>query len=98
MALTKKQKEITDFLESLVGQRFNMETLTKELSKAFDEEIEAEIVNDDDETNTLTDWNIMFNIEKEDIFGYFDIYMLKMRNSNLDGSTFYVTEVGYEFQ
>ena len=98
MALTKKQKEIVDFLESLVGQRFNMETLSKELSKAFDEEIEAEIVNDDDETNTLTDWNIMFNIEKEDIFGYFDIYMLKMRNSNLDGSTFYVTEVGYEFQ
>jgi hypothetical protein len=98
MALTKKQKEIADFLESLVGQRFNMETLTKELSKAFDEEIEAEIVNDDDETNTLTDWNIMFNSEKEDTFGYFDIYVLKMRNANLDGSTFYVTEVGYEFE
>jgi hypothetical protein len=98
MALTKKQKEIVDFLESLVGQRFNMETLTKELSKAFDEEIEAEIVNDEDETNTLSDWNIMFDSENEDTFGYFDIYMLKMRNSNLDGSTFYVTEIGYEFE
>ena len=98
MALTQKQKEIADFLESLVNQRFNMKTLTENLSKAFDEKIEAEIVNEDDETNTITDWNIMFNSEKEDTFGYFDIYMLKMRNDNLDGSNFYVTEVGYEFQ
>jgi hypothetical protein len=98
MALTQKQIEIVDFLESLVGQRFNMETLTKELSKAFDEEIEAEIVNDEDETNTLSDWNIMFNSENEDTFGYFDIYMLKMRNALFDGSTFYVTEIGYEFE
>ena len=29
MALTQQQKEIVDFLESLVGQRFNMETLSK---------------------------------------------------------------------
>jgi hypothetical protein len=98
MALTKKQKEIVDFLESLVGQRFNMETLSKELSKAFDEEIEAGIVNDDDETNTLSDWNIMFNSENEDTFGYFDIYVLKMRNAGFDGSTFYVTEISYEFE
>jgi len=98
MALTQKQKEIADFLETLIGQRFNMEKLTKELSKAFDEKIEAEIVNEDDETNTITDWHIMFNSEKEDTFGYFDIYILKMRNDNLDGSNFYVTEVGYEFQ
>ena len=98
MALTQKQKEIADFLESLVGQRFNMGTLTEKLSKEFDEEIEAEIVNEDDETNTITDWNIMFNSEKEDTFGYFDIYVLKMRNANLDGSTFYVTEIGYEFE
>ena len=98
MRYTKKQKEIIDFLKSLVGQRFNMETLTKELSKAFDEGIKAEIVNDDDETNTLSDWNIMFNSEKEDTFGYFDIYILKMRNALFDGSDFYITETNYEFE
>jgi hypothetical protein len=98
MALTKKQKEIVNFLESLIGERYNIDTLNEYLSNKFGEKIEAEIVNDDDETNTLTDWNIMFNSEKEDTFGYFDIYMLKMRNDNLDGSTFYVTEIGYEFE
>jgi hypothetical protein len=40
----------------------------------------------------------MFNSENEDTFGYFDIYMLKMRNSQFDGSTFHVTEIGYEFE
>ena len=98
MSYTKNQTSIIEFLKSLVGQRFNMETLTKELSKAFDEDIKAEIVNDDDETNTLSDWNIMFNSEKEDTFGYFDIYILKMRNALFDGSDFYITETNYEFE
>lgn len=95
---TEKQKEIVDFLESLVGQRYNMETLTETLSSKFQEKIVAEIVNEDDDTNELADWNIMFNSENEDTFGYFDIYVLKMRNTGFDGSTFHITEVGYEFE
>jgi hypothetical protein len=95
---TQKQKEIIDFLESLVGQRYNMETLNETLSNKFQEKIEAEIVNEDDDTNELSDWNIMFNSENEDTFGYFDIYVLKMRNAGFDGSTFHITEVGYEFE
>ena len=95
---TEKQKEIDDFLESLVGKRFNMETLTEALSLKFQEKIEAEIVNEDDDTNELADWDIMFNSENEDTFGYFDIYVLKMRNIGFDGSTFHITEVGYEFE
>lgn len=94
---TNAQKEVVYFLEDLVGKRFNLETLNEVLSKKFEEEIKCEIVNENDEDGT-PDWNIMFNVEREDIYGYFDIYILKMRKPGFDGSTFYVTEIGFEFQ
>ncbi len=86
------------FLENLVGKRFNLDTLNKELSEAFGEDIKCEIVNEDDEENELTDWNIMFDSTKEESYGYFDIYVLKMRRPGFDGATFHITEVGYEFE
>ncbi len=96
--MTSRQKEVVNFLENLVTKRFNLKTLNEVLSKEFGETIECEIVNDDDESNDLSDWNIMFNSEQEETYGYFDIYVLKMRRIGFDGSTFYVTEIGFEFE
>jgi hypothetical protein len=96
--MTKRQKEVVEFLENLVGQRFNLNTLNEVLSEEFGEDIKSEIVNDNDDENTLTDWNIMFDSEKKETYGYFDIYMLKMRRPGFDGATFCITEIGYEFE
>ena len=96
--MTERQKEVVEFLENLVGKRFNLNTLNEVLSEQFDEAIKCEIVNDDDEENTLTDWDIMFDSVKEETYGYFDIYMLKMRRPGFDGATFCITEIGYEFE
>lgn len=95
--MTKRQKKVVNFLEKLVGGRFNLETLNAELSEHFGEDIKADFVNENDESNELSDWNIMFDSEKEETYGYFDIYVLKLRRQGYDGSEFYVTEVGYEF-
>jgi uncharacterized protein with von Willebrand factor type A (vWA) domain len=95
---TQKQKECINFLESLVHQRFNFKTLIEKLSQYFNEEIKAEFVNEDDDTNDLSDWNIMFDSENEETYGYFDIYVLKHRKQGFDNTDFYVTEVGYEFE
>jgi hypothetical protein len=100
--MTPRKQEVVKFLESLVGQRFNLDTLNANLSKHFNETIRVENVSQgridsgesDDE---LTDWNLMFDSEKDETYGYFDIYMLPMRRAGFDGATFYVTEVGYEF-
>ena len=103
---TERQKEIIDFLENLVTQRFSEETLNKTLSDFFQEPIKVEnntqqrIDNLDfsSEEDLPTDFNLMFNIETEDEYGYFDIYMLPMRRAGFDYSTMYITEVGYEFE
>jgi RNA binding exosome subunit len=103
---TERQKEVINFLENLVTQRFNEETLNKTLSDFFGEPIEVEnntqlrIDNNDFscEEDLPTDYNLMFNIETEDDYGYFDIYMLPMRRAGFDYSTMYITEVGYEFE
>ena len=95
--MTTKQEKIIYFLESLVGSRFNIDSLNKYLSEFFEEDIKAEFVNEDDDTNELGDWNIMFDSVKPETYGYFDIYVLKMRKPSFDGSDFYITEVGYEF-
>jgi len=100
--MTPRKKEAVKFLEGLVGQRFNMDTLQAKLSEHFNETIQVENVSqeridsgeDDDE---LVDWNLMFDSVKEETYGYFDIYFLPMRRAGFDGATFYVTEVGYEF-
>ncbi len=100
--MTPRKKEAVKFLEGLVGQRFDIETLEAKLSEHFNEEIHVENVSqsridsgeDDDE---LVDFNLIFDSEKEETYGYFDIYFLPMRRAGFDGATIYVTEVGYEF-
>lgn len=102
---TERQAEVIEFLENLVNRRFSEEALNKKLSDFFQEPIVLEnntqdrIDNDDfdSEEDLPTDYNLMFNLEREDQYGYFDIYMLPMRREGFDGSTMYITEVGYEF-
>ena len=95
--MTRVQQEVVKFLENLVYERFNLDTLNQELSKHFGEDIEADFVDEENEAG-LGDWNIMFESEKEETYGYFDIYVLKMRNVGFDGAEFMITEVGYEFE
>lgn len=91
---TPRQLEVIDFLEQLVHNRFSIESLNKKLSDFFGEPIEVEEANSED----LADYNLMFNLEREDQYGYFDIYMLPMRRTGFDGSTMYITEIAYEFE
>jgi hypothetical protein len=100
--ITKKQ-EVVKFLKSLVGQRFNTESLEAKLSEHFNEEIKVrnvsqERIDNRDDDDELTDFNLMFESEKDETYGYFDIYMLPMRRKRFDGATFYITEVAYEFE
>ena len=102
IVMTPRKQEVVKFLESLVGQRFNTDTLEAKLSEHFNETIHVENVSQGridsgEEDDELTDWNLMFDSTKDETYGYFDIYMLPMRRTGFDGATFYVTEVGYEF-
>jgi uncharacterized protein YegJ (DUF2314 family) len=92
--MTDKQKQVVEHLESLIHGRFNLETLQERLTDFFKEDIKLELREEDD----ISDWNYIFNSEKEDTYGYYDIYVLNMRSPGWDGSTFYVTEVSYEFE
>lgn len=99
----KTKKEVIIFLEGLVHNRFSIDSLTKELSTFFGEEIEVynasqgRIDNGEDDDG-LVDWNLMFTFESENLLVDGDIYFLLMRREGFDGATMYVTEVGYEFQ
>ena len=92
---TEKQKQIILALENLVHSRFNQETLEKKLSDIFNETIKLEEAYID--VDTLADWNLIFESKQEEIGGIFDIYILKHKNTDIQGNTMYVTEVGYEF-
>ena len=102
---TERQREIIDFLENLVTQRFSEERLNKKLSDFFGEPIVVEnntqvrIDNLDFgcEEDLPADYNLMFATTKEEQYGDFDIYMLPMRRAGFDDSTMYITEVAYEF-
>jgi hypothetical protein len=97
--MDKLQKQIATYLEELVGKRFNEETLNKRLSDIFKWDVKVEdISNKEDE---LADYNFVFGFGKDEdseLYGYGDIYFLKMRMEGYDGSTFYVTEVNVDFQ
>lgn len=94
----KKEHEIRVQLEDLVGFRFNKKSLQKKLSEIFGAKIVLEdISNKEDE---LADYNFVggFDIPEKGLYGYFDIYFLKMRRTGFDGSRIYVTEVAIEFE
>ena len=92
------EKLIKNQLEDLVGKRFNKETLEAKLSEIFGHPAKVEDVSKDDDE--LADFNRITNCDntETDIYGYADIYYLPMRREGFDGSTFYVTEVSYEFE
>jgi len=101
----KTQQETINFLETLVHNRFSIDSLNEKLSNFFGVKIEVynasqgriDSGEDDDE---LSDWNLMFCFESEDEASSpvdADIYFLPMRREGFEGSTMYITEVGYEF-
>lgn len=94
--LTGEKARVVIELEKLVGKRFSEESLSKAVSNIFNEDITVDDCTNFD--NEPIDYNYMFNSEKDETYGYFDIYVLKMINEGFDGSILYVTEIGYEFE
>lgn len=93
-----KEYDIRMALESLVGSRFNKESLEKELSEIFGIEIILEDISKEDDE--LADYNLLggFDIPERELYGFFDIYFLKMRRPGFDNADIYVTEVAIEFE
>ena len=96
--MDKLQKQIATHLEELVGKRFNEETLNNRLTDIFQWEVKVEDISDKEDE--LSDYNFVFGFGDTDseLYGFGDIYFLKMRNEGFDKSTFYVTEVNVEFE
>jgi hypothetical protein len=100
--MTKLQKQIATLLEELVGQRFNEETLNHRLTDILQWEIKVEDISDKEDE--LADYNFVFGFgdvnsdDDSELYGYGDIYFLKMRNEGFNGATFYVTEVNVDFE
>ena len=94
----KKEHEIRVQLEDFVGNRFNKESLEKALSIVFDSDIVLEDISHDEDE--LGDYNFLglLDIPKKELYGFFDIYFLKMRRPGFDGADIYVTEVAIEFE
>ena len=96
-----EKQEVISFLEGLVGQRFNMQSLNDKLEKVFNQKVELQntsLLREQENDDDLSDYNLMFNIEDgSEQSGFFDIYMLPMRRKGFDGADMYITEVGYEF-
>lgn len=93
--MTNRQRQLIQDLESLVHRRFNEDTLNAELSKIFGEKVKVEEICQD--CDYLMDYNLGWNSKKEDIAGFYDIYVLKAKEGYTGDNTMYVTEVGYEF-
>ena len=96
--MDKLQRQIATLLEELVGKRFNEETLNHRLTDIFQWEVKVEDISDKEDE--LSDYNFVFGFGDTDseLYGFGDIYFLKMRREGFDGATFYVTEVNVEFE
>lgn len=94
----KKEYDIRTNLEELVGSRFNKESLEEKLTEIFGVPIVVEDISEKEDE--LCDYNFVgcFDIPEKELYGYFDIYFLKMRRPDFDGSDIYVTEVGIDFE
>ncbi len=90
----KTKKRIVKELECLVQHRFTKETLEIRLKSIFGTETKVEDISSDDDE--LSDFNFLAEMKNDAIglFGYVDIYFLKMRKDNM----IYVTEVAYQFE
>ena len=96
--MNKLQKQIATLLEELVGKRFNEETLNHRLTDIFQWDVKVEDITD--EESVIVDYNFAFEFGDADseLYGFGDIYFLKMRREGFDGATFYVTEVNVDFE
>lgn len=87
-----KRAEVRKALNDLVCQRMTEDRLNGKLSTIFGKEITVEQGQYDD------DWKgddyYTFNVDDEEIGGYFDIYYLKMNKT----TCFYITEVNIYFE
>lgn len=94
----KVEVDIRTQLENLVHNRFTKETLEKQLTEIFGQTIVLEDISHDEDE--LGDFNFMggFDVPEKDLYGYFDIYFLKMRRPGFDGADLYVTEVAIQFE
>lgn len=94
----KREYDIRVELEDLVHTRFNKESLEKKLTDIFGVDITLEDISREDDE--LADFNFLghFDIPEKDLYGYFDIYFLKMRRPGFDNADIYVTEVAIEFE
>jgi len=99
----RTQQEVRDFLEGLVMRRYSLPQLNKVISDFFQEKIEVTNISqenlDSGYNDDLADFNLMFNLIREDEYELFgDIYVLPTREVDDDDNVrYYVTEVGYEF-
>ena len=96
--MNKLQKQIATLLEELVGKRFNEETLNHRLTDIFQWDVKVEDISDKEDE--LSDYNFVFGFGDTDseLYGFGDIYFLKMRREGFDDATFYVTEVYVDFE
>lgn len=94
----KREYDIRVGLEDLVQSRFNKETLQQRLTEIFGTSIELDDISREDDE--LADFNFLghFDIPEKDLYGYFDIYFLKMRRPGFDNADIYITEVAIEFE
>ena len=94
----KKEHDIRVGLEDLVGSRFNKESLEEKLTEIFGVPIVVDDIHDD--ADELVDYNFLggFDIPERELYGYFDIYFLKMRRPGFDNADIYITEVAIEFE
>ena len=94
----KKEYDIRVGLEDLVGSRFNKESLEEKLTEIFGVPIVVDDIHSD--ADELVDYNFLggFDIPERELYGYFDIYFLKMRRPGFDNADIYITEVAIEFE
>lgn len=99
----RTQQEVRNFLEGLVWRRYSLPQLNEVISDFFQEKIEVTNISqnnlDSGYNDDLADWNLMFNLIREDEYELFgDIYVLPTREVDDDDNVrYYITEVGYEF-
>jgi hypothetical protein len=96
MTLTPTQQKVVADLEDLVYRRWTIQDLNQHLSETFKEKIE--VVDVSSSHNKIPDYNLMFDLEKEEQYGHFDIYYLKLRQPNICGVEVYITEISYKFE
>lgn len=94
MGIIERRIEIE--LDRLIFSRTNVEELNKKVSEITDCVVNFEdITKDDDE---LADYNLLGSFENKTLYGYIDIYYLKMRCDGFDGSNILITGITVEFE